>query len=77
MTNVDGQECWAMSYDKYCTAELTNVGYILEHCGLRFAPKCVILLICGYCIDMDVTRDLKADGVQWYQERIGTLRWEE
>ena len=25
MTNFDGQECWDMSYDKYCTSDVTNV----------------------------------------------------
>ena len=25
MNNVDGQECWAMYYEKYCTAAVTNV----------------------------------------------------
>lgn len=29
----------------------------------------------GYRPEMDVTAELKADGVQWYQEMIGQLRW--
>ena len=28
MTNVYGQECWAMSSDKCCTAAVTNVEYV-------------------------------------------------
>ena len=24
-TNLDGQEFWAVSYDKYCTASVTNM----------------------------------------------------
>ena len=29
----------------------------------------------GYRPEMDVTAELKADGVQWYQEMIVQLRW--
>ena len=30
MDNVDGDECWAMSSDKYCAAFVTNVEESLE-----------------------------------------------
>ena len=26
--NVDGQDCWYISSDKYCTAAVTNVEYV-------------------------------------------------
>ena len=54
---------------------MTNVESVLGECGLRFPKKCVTSLKCGYLPDMDVTGDLKGDGVQLYQELIGTLRW--
>ena len=31
MTDVDGQDCWDMSSDKYCMAEVTNVEQVLEN----------------------------------------------
>ena len=67
MNNVDGKECWAISSEKYCTSLATNVESILEESGLRFPPKCATPIRCGYFPDMDVTGDLKADGVQFYQ----------
>ena len=48
ITNIDVQDCWDMSSDKYCTAAVTNVESVLEKRGLRFLPKCVTPLICGY-----------------------------
>ena len=48
MTNVDGQECWAMSYDKYCTAAVINVESVSDKIGIRFSPQCVTPLSCGY-----------------------------
>ena len=75
MINVDGQECWAMYSDKYCTAEVTNVEYVLEKRGLRLLKKCVTPLRCGYHPDMDMTGELNTDGYQWNQELIGTMRW--
>ena len=62
-----------MSSEKYCTAEVTNVESVLEKRGLRLSLKCVTPLSCGYRPDLDVTGELKSDGVQWYQELIGTL----
>ena len=66
MTKVDGQECWDIYSEKWCTASVTNVKYLLEQRALRLPPKCVISLSCGYCPEMDVTKYIKADGTQWY-----------
>ena len=73
MTYVDGQECWSMYSDKYCTAAVTNVESVLEKCGLRLPPKYVTPLSCDYRPEMDVIVDIKAYLFQWYQELIGTL----
>ena len=48
MTTIDGQENWAMCYDKYCTASVANVESVLEKSGLRLPTKCVTPLRCGY-----------------------------
>ena len=76
MNNVDGQECWVIFSDKYCTSVVTSVEYALYKRGLRLPLKCVTPLSCGHCPDMNVTGDLNAYGVQWYQELIRNLRWE-
>ena len=65
-----------MSLEKYCTAAVTNVEPVFKKSGLRLLMKCVTLLSCGYRPDMDVTVEIKEDGVQWYQELIGGLRRE-
>ena len=54
LTNIVRQ--WSPMFNMY-----------LENCDLRLTPKCVTSLICGYCTDMDVTGELKDDGVQWYK----------
>ena len=61
MTNVEGQECWDLSYKNYCTEAGTNVESVLEKHGLRLPPKCVTLRICGYCPQMDFNGDIKLD----------------
>ena len=65
MTNVDGKECWDMSYEKYCTATVTNVEYIQKNCGLRLPLNCVTPLSCSYSTEMNVTGEIKEYGVQW------------
>ena len=75
MDNEHGDLCWAMSSDKYCQALVKNVEERLEKKGLRLPSKCILPLSNGYKPELDCTAELKADGVQWYQEIIGQLRW--
>ena len=75
MDNADGDSCWAMSSDKYCQALVKNVEENLEKRGLRLPSKCPMPLSNGYKPEMDCTAELKANGVQRYQEIIGQLRW--
>ena len=71
MDNVHGYKCWAMSSDKYCNALVKNVEIILEKKGLRLPSKCVLPLSNDYKPEIDCTAELKADGVQQYQEIVG------
>ena len=64
-----------MSSDKYCSAIVKNVEHTLQKKGLRLQSKCSAPLSHGYKSELDCTSKLKADGLQWYQELIGYLRW--
>ena len=75
MTNEDGQECWAVSSDKYCAALVENVENELKKTGQRLPSKCYSPLTSKYQPDLDGTHELSADGVKRYQEIIGSLRW--
>ena len=75
MVNEDGNECWDMSLEKYCAAAVSNVEAVLKKKGLCLPSKCTSPLSSGYRPEMDVTAELKEDGVRWYQELIGQLRW--
>ena len=43
--------------------------------GLRLPPKCVTPMSWGHRPEMYVTGEIKENGVQCYQELVGTLRW--
>ena len=73
--NEDGVRCWAMSSEKYCEAAVQNVDLSLSKNGLTLPSKCLTPLTSGYQPEMDTTAELKADGLQRYQELIGVLRW--
>ena len=75
MNNETNKECWAMSSDKYCAAAVANVTEVLGKKGLRLPSKCATPLVHGYRPEIDVTPELKADGLQYYQELVGVLRW--
>ena len=75
MSNIDGEECWTMSSDSYCAALVKNVESILEKKGLRLPSKCNTPLQFGYRPELDATNELKAEGTQFHQEIVGSLRW--
>ena len=75
LDNEDGDSCWGMSSDRYCHSLITNIEDVLAKKGLRLPSKYITPLKGGYKPELDSTCELKADGVQLYQELIGSLRW--
>ena len=73
--HVEGLECWTMSAEKYVTASVKNVEEALAKKGLRLPTKCYTPLATDYRPELETSAELKADGVQYYQELIGVLRW--
>jgi hypothetical protein len=75
-TSLDnGQTCWTMSPEQYVKAAVTNVEEDLAKHGKRLPSKCVTPFSCNYAPWLEKTPELKADGVQRFQELIGQLRW--
>ena len=70
-----GRKFWSMASEKYCKAAVTNVEERLGRAGKRLPSKCQAPLTSKYAPEMEVSAELKADGVQYYQELIGVLRW--
>ena len=73
--SIDGTECWTMSAEKYVVASVKNVEEALAKKGLRLATKCYTPLASDYKPELETSAELKSDGVQYYQELIGVLRW--
>jgi hypothetical protein len=71
----EGTKCWSMSSEKYVKAAITNVEEKLAKSDLRLPSKCITPMSNGYHPSEDTTRELDADGLQYYQELIGVLRW--
>ena len=67
MTNTETKSCWTMSSDSYCQAAVKNIDAKLLKDRLRLPPKCHTPIANGYRSELDVTGELKADGVQYYQ----------
>ena len=61
MQNNDGNLCWAMSSDKYCSAIVKNIEDILKKKRLRLPSKCMTPFRSGYKPELDCTGELKAD----------------
>ena len=71
----DGSQCWSMSSAKYIKVAVQNVEETLAKYKKRFPERCVAPLQLGYRPETDDSAESKADGLQYYQELIGVLRW--
>ena len=72
---VDGIRCWTMSSEKYVLAAVRNVEESLAKHGLRLPTKCYTPWPTNCRPELEISAELKSDGVQYYQELIGVLRW--
>ena len=75
MSTDDRVECWTMLPEKYCKAAVQKVKKVLKDHVRRLTSKCRETLKPGYRPELDRSPELKADGVQYYQELIGMLLW--
>ena len=67
MKDEVGNNFWTMSSSKYCKAAITNVEERLALVGKRLPTKCKTPMVTKYTPVMDVTAELKADGIQYFQ----------
>jgi hypothetical protein len=72
---INGKMCWAMSPEQYVKSAVKNVEETLAKRGRRLTGKCVTPFSCNYEPWMETSPELKADGLQYFQELIGVLRW--
>ena len=72
---VKGNDGWVMSSEKYVKSAIQNIEESLQKMGQRLPSRCKTPLAYGYHLELDVTPELKADGLQRYQELIGILWW--
>ena len=70
---VEGNEGWFMSSEKYVKSTIQNIEETLQKTGQWLQSKCKTPLAYRYHPELDVTPELKADGLQRYQELIGIL----
>ena len=72
---ADETECWTISSEKYVKTAVQNVEETLAKKGLKLPSKCPTPFTSNYHPSDDVSNELNADGLRYYQELIGVLRW--
>ena len=70
----DGTTCWTMSSVKYLKAAIANVEAKLGP-NEKLPTRCDTPFSSGYHPAEDTTPELDANGLQYFQEMIGVLRW--
>ena len=70
-----GTQCWTLSSEKYIKTAIANVEEKLGRSNLRLPTKCNTPFRHQYHPSEDTSRELDKEGLQYYQELIGVLRW--
>ena len=73
MLTANGTKCWSMSSEAYYKADVNNIETNLRDEGRRLPSNCDTLMRLVYRPELDKSPELKADGLQYYQELIGVL----
>ena len=64
-----------MSSEQYVKAAIANIENKLDREGQCLPSQCLTPMKAGYRPEIDISAELKADGMQYFQELIGILRW--
>ena len=75
VVNNSGRRCWTLSSEKYVKTAVLNLEETLAKKGKRLPSKCKTPLVSGYHPSEDTSPELDSDGLRYYQELIGVLRW--
>ena len=71
-----GRGCWSMTSYKYVNAAIEAIEERLKECNDRPLPsRAVTQLSYDYIPELDATKELQSDEVNYYQELIGILHW--
>ena len=73
---VDRLEGWVMSSEQYMKSSLENIKNNLKASGRGLRTKCRTPLVSGYHPEEGMSAELRADGLQKYQELIRILHWQ-
>ncbi len=75
LMQVNDVYCWTMSAEKYVLSAVKNVEEALAKRGLCLPSKCYTPLPSDYRPELEISPELKSNGIQLYQEMIGVIRW--
>ena len=72
---IDGRECWAMTSEQYIKSAIAYVEATLNESGQRLPSKAMTPMQANYRPELDTSAELRLEGMCYYQELIGVLRW--
>ena len=72
---LNGRTCWTMSSVDYINAAFTNVEEGLAKKGRKLDLKETTSMNSTTVVELDTSDELDKEGIQYFQELIGILRW--
>ena len=73
---IIGNMCWTITSYDYVIAALQTIKYAITQKPWKITKTENTPMTRSFVPELDVTKELGPDGIQFYQEMIGMLRWE-
>ena len=73
--SLNGKWMWTMCSRDYIKLSVTNIEERANKMGMKIPSKVTTPMINGYIPETDVTKELDKNGITFYQEIIGMMRW--
>ena len=75
LKNLNGKKMWTMCSRDYIKLAVENIESRLKNMGMKLPSKTTTPMVINYAPELDSTPELDSNGITFYQEIIGMLRW--
>ena len=75
LKNLNGKKMWTMCSRDYIKLAVENIESRLTNMGMKLPSKTTTPMVINYAPELDSTPELDSNGITFYQEIIGMLRW--
>ena len=72
---INGWDCWTVTSFDYVKSAVATVEEAVKKITKQLPNKVIIPMVQSYLLEIEATKELEPDNIQFFHELIGMLRW--